>query len=147
MERGDGEGVVGGNESVLDLWGGGVTLTSLVCHINNRAFGGNVATVPARWTNSTKDDEFLWDPRCQPYRRLAISSRIPSCPAKTREEGRGLVIRVYKFALEKSGRVYLNALEMSHICLRGSHVRYLYRIFYYESDFKYLYIFLARRQF
>lgn len=25
---------------------GGVTLTSLVCHINNRAFGGNVATVP-----------------------------------------------------------------------------------------------------
>lgn len=86
--EGDGERVVGGNESVLDLWGGGVTLTSLVCHINNRAFGGNVATVPARWTNSTKDDEFLWDPRCQPYRRLAISSRIPSCPAKTREEGR-----------------------------------------------------------
>lgn len=58
-----------------------------------------------------------------------------------------LVIRVYKFALEKSGRVYLNVLEMSHICFRESHVRYLYRIFYYESDFKYLYIFLARRQF
>lgn len=42
--------------------GGGGTLTSLVCHTNNRAFGGNVATVSARWTNSTKDDEFLWDP-------------------------------------------------------------------------------------
>lgn len=146
--EGDGEGVVGGNESVLDLWGGGVTLTSLVCHINNRAFGGNVATVPARWTNSTKDDEFLWDPRCQPYRRLAIIHREfhPVRPRHGKKAG-CLVIRVYKFALEKSGRVYLNVLEMSHICFRGSHVRYLYRIFYYESDFKYLYIFLARRQF
>lgn len=25
------------------LGGGGVTLTSLVCHINNRAFGGNAS--------------------------------------------------------------------------------------------------------
>lgn len=40
---------------------------------------------------------------------------------------------MYKFALEKSGRVYFNVSKMSYICF--SHASYLY-LFYYESDFK-----------
>lgn len=53
----------------------GVTLTSLVCHTNNRAFGGNVPTsLSARWTNSAEDDESPWDP--PPTLRLAISLKL-----------------------------------------------------------------------
>lgn len=42
MERGR-EGWLGEETFSTSLGGDGVTLTSLVCHINNRAFGGNAS--------------------------------------------------------------------------------------------------------
>lgn len=122
---------------------GGVTLTSLVCHINNRAFGGNVATVPGPMDKLHEG----W--------RIPMGSSLPTLPPSRyfiensilsgRDTGsNGEEGRVPCDSRVQVGEIGSCLFERfgNELHLFQGEVRYFCCIFYYESDFKYIYFYL-----